>query len=161
MQGARRLRCCALPNTEGCQKEQTISCSHDWRRLVLIPRTSPAYAALRQSHENAEHVHREWRARYRSGGKSVADRPKRIGRGCQQLRANAAMLIEWIRVCFRQGWLGNGGRHAKAVQTKFHDVRTAILRRRTRLRLAPVPQRHAGNAPPANAPPAAQPVAAP
>lgn len=151
---------CVLPNTPECQKEQTISCSHNWRRLVLIPRISPVYAALRQSHENAEHVHREWRARYRSGGKSIADRPKRIGRGCQQLRANAAMLIEWIRVCFRQGWLGNGGRNAKAVKTGYERVLGSIRARRTRLRRATVPQRHAGKAPPGKAPPAAQPAAA-
>jgi len=56
------------------------------------------------------------------------------------------MLIEWIRVCFRQGWLGKDGRHVKAEQTKYQDVFESFRRRRTRLRLAPVPQHHAGNA---------------
>lgn len=33
--------------------------------------------------------------------------PKRRGCGCHQLRANAALLIEWLIICWREGWLPN------------------------------------------------------
>jgi hypothetical protein len=36
----------------------------------------------------------------------LALRPKRPGRACQQLRASAALLIEWLRVTLRAGLLG-------------------------------------------------------
>lgn len=49
--------------------------------------------------------------RYRIGPDCLALRSKRIGAAWQQLRVSAAMAIEWLRVCLRQGWLGNRGRH--------------------------------------------------
>jgi len=33
--------------------------------------------------------------------------PKRIGIEWQQLRASAALLIEWTRICHREGWLAS------------------------------------------------------
>lgn len=97
---------CLIPSQPGCQREQTISCSTDWKRLLPLWRTEPAYAAYRQAHQTYERVHHHQRQRYKVAGDTHAIRPKRIGVGCQQLRANAAGLIEWLRICHREGWLG-------------------------------------------------------
>jgi hypothetical protein len=51
------------------------------------------------------------RDRYRIDPDCMRLRPKRIGAGWQQLRASAAVVSEWLRVCFRQGWLSKNGRH--------------------------------------------------
>lgn len=131
---------CLFPGTPKCHGVQSISCSRDWRRLLPVARTSDTYAALRAAHQNTERTHDVWRDRYRSGGKTLAERPKRIGRGCHQLRANAALLIEWVRICYRQGWLGTGGRHADVVETNGSRVSKRIKAARQRRRTIPPPQ---------------------
>lgn len=102
---------CELPVTPECEREQTIACSHDWRRLLPMWRTDETYFALRGSHASYERVHALWRSRYRVGGDNHTSRPKRIGIACQQLRANAALLIEWLRILDREGWLGSARRN--------------------------------------------------
>ena len=68
---------------------------------MLLPlwRTDPDYLALRNSHDRYERVHHHWRVRWRSGADDHSLRPKRRGRDCQQLRASAALLIEWLMIC--------------------------------------------------------------
>jgi hypothetical protein len=43
--------------------------------------------------------------RWRVGAAEHSLRPKRRGRDCQQLRSNAALVCEWLSICFREGWL--------------------------------------------------------
>ncbi len=74
---------CPLPRDAKCRKPQSMLCSKQLRKLIPI-----------------------WRTRYRSGGKTLRDRQRRTGLACQQLRASAAMLVEWCWVMMRQGWLG-------------------------------------------------------
>jgi len=81
-------------------------CKENWRLLLPLWRTSPAYQVLRASHDHYEHGHHRWRERYGVAGDTKADRPKRRGLGVQQLRASAALVIEWLTICHRQGWLG-------------------------------------------------------
>jgi hypothetical protein len=80
---------------------------------MLLPlwRTDEIYMTLRNSGEQFEAVHDYWRDRYLVGGKDVNTRPRRIGKHWQQLRANAALLIEWLRICIREGWLGSARRN--------------------------------------------------
>lgn len=99
---------CARPVDGECEKHQSIQCSTDWRLLLPLWRTSPAYQVLRVRHQNYESVHHRWRERYAVGGDTKADRPKRRGLGVQQLRASASLVIEWLTVCHRQGWLPGG-----------------------------------------------------
>ena len=80
-------------------------CKENWRSLVPLWRTSPAYQVLRSTHESYEGAHHRWRERYAVAGDTKADRPKRRGLGVQQLRASAALVIEWLTICHRQGWL--------------------------------------------------------
>ncbi len=97
---------CPLPRDDRCRKTQSMLCSKEVRKLIPIWRTSPIYNVLRSQIGNLEHVHEDWRTRYRCGGKTLRDRQRRVGIACQQLRVNAALLVEWCWVMMRQGWLG-------------------------------------------------------
>lgn len=99
---------CARPVDKQCESHQSIQCSVDWRLLLPLWRTSPAYQVLRASHQSYEPAHHRWRERYAVGGDTKADRPKRRGLGVQQLRASASLVIEWLTICHRQGWLPGG-----------------------------------------------------
>ena len=94
--------------THGCvRKEQTISCSADWRLLVPLAQTEPLYHELAESHQTYEGVHLYWRNRYRVGSDVLANRSKRVSIGCHRLRANVACLVDWLRIAARCGWLGS------------------------------------------------------
>ncbi|WP_354697576.1 hypothetical protein DSM112329_03211 [Paraconexibacter sp. AEG42_29] len=97
---------CARPVEEGCERSQSIMCSENWRLLLPLWRTSPAYQVLREKHQSYEASHHRWRERYAVAGDCKADRIKRRGLGVQQLRASAALVIEWLTICHREGWLG-------------------------------------------------------
>lgn len=109
---------CPLPTTDGCQKDQSIRCSESIRRILPIWRTSPVYSALRNAMGVYERAHEEFRVNFRVGGKTLRDRQRRIGIPCQRLRAQAALLVEWVWVLARQGWLtdrdGNPNRPERA-----------------------------------------------
>jgi hypothetical protein len=66
-------------------------------------------------------VHGSWRQRYSVAGDNHALRPKRIGLACQQLRADAALLIEWLRILVREGWLGSARRNRQEEFTRHAD----------------------------------------
>ena len=98
-------------------------------------RTEPAYFALKETHTSYERVHQLWRSRYRVGAEDHSLRPKRHGVACQQLRANAALLIEWLRILWREGWLGSARRNPKRPFTNEPRALSRLLdfRRRTGL----------------------------
>jgi len=109
--GQPRLRFkCLLRHTSECERAQSIACEKEWRLLLPISRLTPYYNALRKSHESVEKVFRHWRDRYGVAGKSADTRLKRPGLPFQQLRASAALVIEWFRICLRYGWLGSARR---------------------------------------------------
>jgi hypothetical protein len=105
LRGPRLYAKCILPVTPGCATRQSIGCDRAWRMLLPLWRDSPVYLALRNSHDRYERVHHHWRVRWRSGADDHSLRPKRRGRDNQQLRANAALLIEWLMICWREGWM--------------------------------------------------------
>ena len=76
---------CAFPLTDKCEKEQAISCSRDWRRLLPVWRTHPGYEAMTDSHETYEGKHAALRSNYLIGPNSVANRPCRVGIAWHQL----------------------------------------------------------------------------
>ena len=96
---------CPIPACSLYDLRRTIACSEDWRALVLLSRTTPEYLALRESHSEYEGTHAYYRSRYKVAPDSLSMRPKRIGAAAQQLRADAAVLLEWLRICWREGWL--------------------------------------------------------
>jgi hypothetical protein len=124
---------CALPQTAACRRDQSINCAHDFSRLRPLWETHEAYAILSEAHSEYERVHDLNRDRYRIGPDCLALRPKRTGAGWQQLRASAAVVIEWLRVNFRQGWIGSRGRHAEPRQRTSKRVLEQTLKARQKL----------------------------
>jgi hypothetical protein len=97
---------CQDPLTPNCKRVQSMSCSREWRLLLPIPRHSDVYQTLLAAHKNREGVFDAWRDRYGVAGNSHASRPKRLqSMPCQRLRAAAALILEWFRICLRQGWI--------------------------------------------------------
>jgi hypothetical protein len=124
---------CSMPQSDGCDKPQTISCAKDYTRLLPLWRTTDAYAAMRESHGEYERVHHAQRVRYRVGGDSLATRPKRIGIGTQQLRSSAGLFLEWLRICLRQGWIGRNGRHAPGRPRRLRGMSSHVAGKRKKL----------------------------
>jgi hypothetical protein len=110
---------CTAGATPACDKDQTIGCSKDWRMLTPLAQEDPTYQELAAHHSEYEGAHRYWRDRYLVGADDLAIRPKRIGLGAQQLRASAALLIEWFRITYRHGWLGSARKAATLVREGF------------------------------------------
>jgi len=151
---------CPLPTTAGCLKVQSIMCSEAPRRLKPLWKTSEVYSALRSQMSVREHAHEDYRTYFRSGGKNLRERQRRKGVECQQLRANAAILIQWIWLLVRQGWLGS-----RPERDNVSEIRSGGYLERMRTRRAkagllggsyPAPRAiRAGSAPPIAAPLAA------
>lgn len=97
---------CAKPSEPECERVQSLQCKENWRLLLPLWRTNPAYQVLKATHSHYEAAHHRWRERYAVAGDTKADRSKRRGMGVQQLRGSAALIIEWLTICHRQGWLG-------------------------------------------------------
>jgi hypothetical protein len=108
---------CLLVHTEECMHSQSIACGTEWRLLIPLSRMSDLDHALRQSHQVYEHVHRHWRDRYGVAGKNPESRLKRRGVPAQQLRGEAALVIEWLRLCLPHGWLGSARRGVGELRT--------------------------------------------
>ena len=130
---------CMIGATLDCTRTQSISCSTDWRSLIALWRTEPLYHELRQSHNRYEAVHDWWRDRYSVGADTLANRPKMRGIGAHKLRASAAMLIEWIRICTIEGWLGSPRRNhnspTRTYRDAAHGAATDLLNMRARIGL--------------------------
>jgi hypothetical protein len=107
--GEPRLRVeCSLQHTEECKRPQSIACSEEWRLLQPINRTDELYHNLLHANKNKEGLFHHWRRRYAVAGNAFAERPKRRQSvTCQALRAAAGLLVEWLRICIRHGWLGS------------------------------------------------------
>lgn len=134
---------CRLPTTAGCDRIQTISCRRNYRYLLPLWRTEEAYAAMRTSHQNYEHVHNDLRTRYLVSPNSLAIRPKRIGIGVHRLRAAAALFIEWVRLMTTVGRFGRRNYATKTTSPKGMPGRIAAARRALR-----TPPPVAGTSPP-------------
>jgi hypothetical protein len=128
---------CQLVHTDACKGLQSIPCEKDWRILVPLSRLSELYHALRRSHKSYEHLHRHWRDRYSSAGKNLESRLKRRGIAAQQLRSDAALVIEWFRLCLRHGWLGSARRSERGElkRTSGASALARVLEARKKRRL--------------------------
>lgn len=96
---------CMIGGTTDCAKDQTISCSTDWRTLIPLARTEPLYHELKESHKTYEAIHDYWRDRYRVASDTLANRPKVVSLKWHRLRANVACLIDWLRIASKNQWL--------------------------------------------------------
>lgn len=120
--------------TPECAKRQSISCSTNWRFLVPLWRTNEAYLALRHGHGHFESTHWRWRDQWLVAGDNNQTRPLRRGIACQRLRSQAALLLEWLLICHREGWLGTPreNTHTPLVQHAENQVDIVLRSRRNR-----------------------------
>lgn len=139
-QGANKPRVyfrCTQGRTADCQtKLQSVYCSEEWRLLVPLWQDNPIYQELSSAHSQYERVHLHWRNRYRVAPDTLAFRPKRRGIKWQELRANAALVVEWLRILSREGWLGsarrNGrdsGRHGERFAESMNERKRRVTER--------------------------------
>jgi hypothetical protein len=98
-----------------------------YRLLLPLWRTDPLYHELRESHSSYEAQHDWWRDRYKVAVDDLGVRPKIREIGWHRLRANVAALVDWLRICYREGWLGKSRRNHLGTERKFKD-RAAISR---------------------------------
>ncbi|MGI8624545.1 MAG: hypothetical protein ACR2NB_13935 [Solirubrobacteraceae bacterium] len=102
---------CSLNLEPACAREQSRYCNEDYRLLLPLWRTEPLYFELKLSHENFEAAHDWWRDRYGVAATGNEGRIKIRSIGAHRLRANATAAVEWLRICFREGWLGTPRRN--------------------------------------------------
>jgi len=114
-----------------CVRDQSINCAHNFSRLLPLWETPRGLRS--EARSEYERIHDLNRDRYKFGPDCLALRPKRIGVAWQQLRVSAATVIKWLRVCFRQGWLGNHGRHEDPRPRSSKRVYAQTLRVREQL----------------------------
>jgi hypothetical protein len=129
---------CELGTFADCRKPspQSRLCETDWKSLLPMWRTSEVYLALRNAGKHHEAPHQYWRSRYGVAGDSTDTRPKRRGIGWQQLRSNAALVVEWLRILHRMGWLGSARRVKRGlVATDGKAARDRLLTHRAGLGL--------------------------
>ncbi len=129
---------CSRARTAACARVQTILCSKSYRDLLPVWRNDPAYAAMRTSHPNFEQKHHQLRTQFLVAGNSLANRPKRVSMRWQQLRATAAVLIEWLRVLQTTGW-NRGGTRLEVVTTSGGGMVAKLEAARARRRVADLP----------------------
>ena len=55
-------------------------------------------------------------------------RPKRIGIEWQQLRADASVFLEWLRLNYRQGWLNAPATNPTVLVSDLDDGEAAVVR---------------------------------
>lgn len=68
-------------------------------------------------------------SRYQVAGNSNANRPKRLqSMPCQRLRAAAALILEWLRICLRQGWIAAHVRRNPEQPVARRDPEMAVRR---------------------------------
>ena len=114
---------CDSPQNDDCKREQSAYCEHDWRGLLPLTPRDHTYQALQQSHMAHERVHHLWRERYRVAGDDVHSRLLRRGLGAQRLRSQAALAVEWLRICHREGWYGSARRDRHRPAPQWDDAK--------------------------------------
>ena len=166
---------CHIGWTAECRtKLQSVSCTREFRALLPIGRREKLFHDLMASHSHFEGVFDAWRDRYAVSGTSNATRSKRrVSIPAQRLRAAAALLAEWFRICLRMGYVGNHARRNPHHPVERDNGRRGLIALRgyrdrkglnlpigpaaQALALAPVPAAAAGQPPPNAPPPAAAP----
>jgi hypothetical protein len=128
---------CMIGGTPECAGEQTINCDTDYRFLVPLARTEALYHELKASHMSYEGVHDYWRDRYKVAADTLALRPKVVSIDWHRLRANAACLIDWLRISIVNGWLEAKEASKSKGERRFKErgVRAASTLRKMRVRM--------------------------
>jgi hypothetical protein len=99
---------CIMPQGPDCDARQIIDCSNEPRRLVALSRRSKVYRALYRARGQFERGHNQMRRRYNVAASDIGERSRVLGAGARHQRTLSAMLVDWIRICLRHGWIGPG-----------------------------------------------------
>jgi hypothetical protein len=62
-------------------------------------------------------------------------RPQIRDIGWHRLRANVAALVDWLRICCREGWLGKPRRNHQGTDRKFKDRAGATVEKLATMRV--------------------------
>jgi hypothetical protein len=98
-------------------------------------RTDPLYHELRESHSSYEAQHDWCRDRYKVAADDPGVRPKIRDIGWHRLRANVAALVDWLRICYREGSLGKPRRNHLSTERKFKDRAASISVKLAKMRV--------------------------
>jgi hypothetical protein len=127
-----RVRC-RTPHAERCYGLQSVSCDKHWGWIGILDYEDRLTNQMREKHGQMEGFWDSMRKRYGLAGKDTSGKIKRRSVvPAQMLRAEAALLIEWLRLSLRHGFIGswkkrneNGpvivadrGRHAKIMRAR-------------------------------------------
>jgi hypothetical protein len=96
---------CARKPFPECGGRQSMLCSEDPRFILPLWRDTELYQGLKQAGIEYERVHRMSRQRNATSGNNFSNRHKRKGRDWHQLVAEAANCADWVKLCWRNGWL--------------------------------------------------------
>lgn len=88
-----------------CGKEFSVPCSLEWLKLIGLSQLNPLYWAVSERHQTYERGFRHLRQRFSMAGKDLSTCLYRPGVYAQLLRAQAALLILWLKLSLRNGWL--------------------------------------------------------
>jgi hypothetical protein len=133
-----RVRC-QTPHTEKCYSLQSALCSEKWGWVGPTNLTDKLVNQIREAHGQYEGMFDSLRKRYGLAGKDTSGKVKRRSVvTAQQLRAEAALLIEWLRLSLRHGWIGSWANRntnaPRAVDEKGRTERILASRRKRALR---------------------------
>ena len=98
-------------------------------------RTDPLYRELKESHSSYEAQHDWWRDPHKVAADDLGVRSKIRDLGWRRLRANVAALIDWLRICHREGWLGKPRRNDLRTERKFKDRAASISVKLAKMRV--------------------------
>jgi hypothetical protein len=133
-----RVRC-KTPHTEKCYSLQSVLCSEKWGWVGPTNLSDPLVNQIREAHGQFEGMFDSLRKRYALAGKDTTGKLKRRAVvSAQQVRADAALLIEWLRLSLRHGWIGSWTRRntnaPRPVDDKGRTERILAARRKRALR---------------------------
>jgi hypothetical protein len=88
-----------------------------------------------RAHSSYEAQPHRWRDRYKVAADGLGVHPKIRDIGWHRLRANVAALVDWLRICYREGWLGKPRRNRLGTERKFKDRAASISTKLARMRV--------------------------
>ena len=107
---------CLTPHRPDCDQEQTIHCSESYVMLLPLSRKTELYNAVRDYHLSQEHSIEHQRRRNMLCGKDETGRLFRWGVKAQRSRAQFALVLDWLRLGIRHGWI-------ELAEGELHDGR--------------------------------------
>ena len=96
---------CATPVKPGCEKDQSLYLDEEPRLLTWILRTHELFHQLLHARSHIENAHHRARIRHDLAPQTAREASHRLGIAWQQLRAEGAQLISWLRCFWILGWL--------------------------------------------------------